>query len=190
MPSQANSTQDNLVPVIKRRSNMPASAKPVPEGFHTVTPAIVVKDAAKAIDFYKKALGAQELVRMPSPDGKIMHAELKIGLHAVGAFQDRHRKDNLRLLPVIFLQHASHQQIEFLVGTAQFHIGFQSDGIITLANGIEQLMNGDGLLFLEALVKLLALQHLRHGKFRRQPDKVLSRHLGKPARVEIDHSLL
>ena len=58
---------------------MTASAKPVPEGFHTVTPAIVVKDAAKAIEFYKKALGAQELVRMPSPDGKIMHAELKIG---------------------------------------------------------------------------------------------------------------
>ena len=58
---------------------MTASAKPVPEGFHTVTPAIVAKDAAKAIEFYKKALGAQELVRMPSPDGKIMHAELKIG---------------------------------------------------------------------------------------------------------------
>ena len=58
---------------------MTTSTKPVPEGFHTVTPAIVVKDAAKAIDFYKKALGAQELVRMPSPDGKIMHAELKIG---------------------------------------------------------------------------------------------------------------
>ena len=58
---------------------MTASAKPVPEGFHTVTPAIAVRDAAKAIEFYKKALGAQELVRMPSPDGKIMHAELKIG---------------------------------------------------------------------------------------------------------------
>jgi PhnB protein len=58
---------------------MTASAKPVPEGFHTVTPAIVVRDAAKAIEFYKKALGAQELVRMPGPDGKIMHAELKIG---------------------------------------------------------------------------------------------------------------
>lgn len=58
---------------------MTTSKNPVPEGFHTVTPAIVVRDAAKAIDFYKKALGAQELVRMPSPDGKIMHAELKIG---------------------------------------------------------------------------------------------------------------
>ncbi|MGC2695902.1 MAG: VOC family protein [Candidatus Angelobacter sp.] len=58
---------------------MTTSAKPIPEGFHSVTPALVVRDAAKAIDFYKKALGAQELMRMPSPDGKIMHAELKIG---------------------------------------------------------------------------------------------------------------
>jgi len=58
---------------------MTASAKPIPDGLHTVTPAIVVRDAAKAIDFYKKALGAQELMRMPGPDGKIMHAELKIG---------------------------------------------------------------------------------------------------------------
>jgi PhnB protein len=58
---------------------MAVSAKPIPEGFHTVTPALVVRDAAKAIDFYKKAFRAQELVRMPSPDGKIMHAELKIG---------------------------------------------------------------------------------------------------------------
>lgn len=58
---------------------MPASVQPIPEGFHTITPSLVVRDAAKAIDFYKKALGAQELVRMPSPDGKIVHAELKIG---------------------------------------------------------------------------------------------------------------
>ena len=58
---------------------MPASVKPIPEGFHTITPSLIVRDAAKAIDFYKKALGAEELVRMPSPDGKILHAELKIG---------------------------------------------------------------------------------------------------------------
>src|SRR4029077_12403906 len=51
-------------------------------------------------------------------------------------------------------------------------------------------MNGDGLLFLKALVKLLALQHLRHGKLGCQPDKVLSRHFGKPSRVEINHGLL
>jgi PhnB protein len=58
---------------------MTASSKPIPDGFHTVTAALTVKNAAKAIDFYKKALGAQELMRMPSPDGKIGHAELKIG---------------------------------------------------------------------------------------------------------------
>jgi uncharacterized glyoxalase superfamily protein PhnB len=57
-----------------------ADCKPVPEGFHRVTPHIVVGDANKAIEFYKKAFGAEEICRMPSPDGsKIMHAEIKIG---------------------------------------------------------------------------------------------------------------
>jgi PhnB protein len=58
---------------------MTTAKKPIPEGFHSVTPALVVRGAAQAIDFYKKALGAEELVRMPGPDGTIMHAELKIG---------------------------------------------------------------------------------------------------------------
>jgi len=58
---------------------MAPAKKPIPEGFHSVTPSLVVRDAPKAIDFYKKAFGAQELVRMPGPDGKIMHAEIKIG---------------------------------------------------------------------------------------------------------------
>ena len=50
-----------------------------PKGYHTVTPSIVVSDAAKAIDFYKRAFGAEEIGRMPGPDGRIMHAEIKIG---------------------------------------------------------------------------------------------------------------
>jgi uncharacterized glyoxalase superfamily protein PhnB len=59
---------------------MTRSNKPVPEGFHTVTPHITVKNAAEAINFYKRALGAEERMRMTGPDGKsIMHAELKIG---------------------------------------------------------------------------------------------------------------
>lgn len=58
---------------------MTASVKPVPDGFHTVTPSMVVSDAAKAIDFYTKVFGAEERMRMPSPDGKIIHAEIKIG---------------------------------------------------------------------------------------------------------------
>jgi PhnB protein len=51
----------------------------VPEGFHTVTPQLTLDNAAQAIDWYKKALGAEELGRAVGPDGKIMHAELRIG---------------------------------------------------------------------------------------------------------------
>ena len=51
----------------------------VPKGYHTVTPNLVVAGAVQAIDFYKKAFGAEEIMRFPGPDGKIMHAELKIG---------------------------------------------------------------------------------------------------------------
>ena len=53
--------------------------KAIPAGYHTVTPTLVVHDAAKAIEFYKKALGAQEVSRFDGPDGKIMHAEIRIG---------------------------------------------------------------------------------------------------------------
>jgi PhnB protein len=56
-----------------------AKVQPIPEGYHTATPYLVIRDAGKAIEFYKKAFGAQELFRMPSPDGKIMHAEIQIG---------------------------------------------------------------------------------------------------------------
>lgn len=58
---------------------MPKNVKPIPEGSHTVTPGLCVRGAAEAIKFYKKALGAEELMRMPGPDGRIMHAEIKIG---------------------------------------------------------------------------------------------------------------
>ena len=53
--------------------------KPVPAGYHAVTPYLSVRGAAEAIDFYKKALGAKELMRMPGPDGKVGHAEIQIG---------------------------------------------------------------------------------------------------------------
>ena len=53
--------------------------KPIPEGYHTVTPYLIVKGAASAIEFYKKAFGATELFRMDAPGGKIGHAEIKIG---------------------------------------------------------------------------------------------------------------
>jgi PhnB protein len=53
--------------------------KPVPEGYSTVTPYLVVKGAAKAIDFYKSAFGAKEVLRMDGPGGSIAHADLVIG---------------------------------------------------------------------------------------------------------------
>lgn len=56
-----------------------ANVKWKPDGYHTITPYLTVTGANEAIDFYKKAFGAQELYRMPGPNGKIMHAELKIG---------------------------------------------------------------------------------------------------------------
>jgi PhnB protein len=58
---------------------MHMATKPIPEGYHTVTPYLSVDDAAKAIDYYKKAFGAKERVRMDAPGGKIGHAELEIG---------------------------------------------------------------------------------------------------------------
>ncbi len=55
------------------------AVKPIPEGYHTVTPLLSVKGAARLIDFMKKAFGATEIYRFPSPDGGVMHAEIKIG---------------------------------------------------------------------------------------------------------------
>ncbi len=56
------------------------NVKAIPDGYHTVTPHIVIKDAAKAIEFYKKAFGAEEIARMPGPGGNgVMHAEIQIG---------------------------------------------------------------------------------------------------------------
>jgi len=52
---------------------------PIPAGYHTVTPALVVNNCVQALEFYKKAFGAQELSRLTAPDGKIAHAEIKIG---------------------------------------------------------------------------------------------------------------
>ena len=56
-----------------------APVKAIPEGMHTVTPHLVCSDAADAIAFYKKAFAAEEICRMPTPDGKVMHAAIRIG---------------------------------------------------------------------------------------------------------------
>ena len=53
--------------------------KPIPEGYHSVTPYLIVKNSAEAIEWYKTALGATEKMRLPGPDGSLMHAEFQVG---------------------------------------------------------------------------------------------------------------
>jgi uncharacterized glyoxalase superfamily protein PhnB len=68
-----------------------ATAKTLPQGQHSVTPHLVVRGAARAIDFYKEALGAEEDMRMPTPDGKNMHPEIQLGdskVYLVDDFDD------------------------------------------------------------------------------------------------------
>lgn len=55
------------------------SVKPIPDGYHCVTPYLCVNGAAKAIDFYERAFAAEELFRFPMPDGSIAHAEIQVG---------------------------------------------------------------------------------------------------------------
>jgi PhnB protein len=55
------------------------STKPVPDGYHSVTPYLIVDGAAAALDFYQRIFGAKERMRMPGPGGKVMHAEIEIG---------------------------------------------------------------------------------------------------------------
>ena len=56
-----------------------SKVKPIPEGYHSVTPYLCCRDAASAIEFYKSAFGATEVMRMGAPDGKVGHAEIRIG---------------------------------------------------------------------------------------------------------------
>jgi PhnB protein len=58
---------------------MSGKAKPIPEGYTSVTPYLSIRGAAKALDFYQQAFGAKELFRMPMPDGRVGHAEIQIG---------------------------------------------------------------------------------------------------------------
>ena len=58
---------------------MAGKVKPIPDGYHSITPYLIVDDGARALDFYKKAFNATEIMRMPAPGGKVGHAEIKIG---------------------------------------------------------------------------------------------------------------
>lgn len=68
-----------LYGMAKKKARPGKKVDPIPKGYHSVTPGLAVRDAAQALEFYKKAFGAKEKMRMPGPDGKIMHAEIMIG---------------------------------------------------------------------------------------------------------------
>jgi uncharacterized glyoxalase superfamily protein PhnB len=62
-----------------KKKSKPKKFEPIPKGFHTITPYLAIKGAAQAIDWYKKAFGAKELARQEGPEGKLIHARLRIG---------------------------------------------------------------------------------------------------------------
>jgi len=66
-------------PSAKKSAASNGKVSPIPSGYHAVTPYLSVRGAADAIDFYKQAFGAKEIMRMPGPDGKLGHAEVCIG---------------------------------------------------------------------------------------------------------------
>jgi PhnB protein len=74
-----NAPKAKKAPAKKAAAPAKKTAKPIPDGFHAITPYLTLKDTSAAIEFYKKAFGAVELFRMAAPDGKVGHAEIKIG---------------------------------------------------------------------------------------------------------------
>jgi len=74
---------------------MASQVKPIPPGYHAVTPYVCVDGAAEALEYYKRAFGATEIMRMPSPDGKIGHAEIEIGGSRI-MLADEHPEMNFR----------------------------------------------------------------------------------------------
>ena len=105
-------------------------------------------------------------------------------LHTVEAFDDRRHQDDLGLLAVAALQLASGNEVEFLVGAAQLNVGFEGDRVVALRQRVEQLVQGDGLFFLETLVELVALEHLRDGEVRGEADHALEAKIVEPLGVE------
>jgi PhnB protein len=81
MPTKKKSAPAKAKPAASAKSAKPAAPKlnPIPPGMHTVTPHLICAGASDAIAFYKKAFGAEEITRLPTPDGKLMHAAIRIG---------------------------------------------------------------------------------------------------------------
>ena len=123
-------------------------------------------------------------------DADVVAVGLRHLLHAVGAFEQRHGEHDLRKLVVVALQLASHEQVEFLVGAAEFDVGLERHRVVALRDGVEQLVHGDGLLFGEALVEVFALEHLRDRELGGQAHEAFVAELAQPLAVEADFGLV
>ena len=102
---------------------------------------------------------------------------------AIEPHQDGHGQDHLLGLIELALNFASHQQIEFLLGGAQLHIGLEHHGIVGHQQRIEQLVNGDGLIACQARAKVFVLQHPCQAVFSAQPHNIVAGELSQPFAV-------
>ncbi len=95
----------------------------IPDGYHTVTPGLTVRDGAKAIAFYQRAFGAQQVFRMDRPDGRLMHAELKIGNSIMMLGEENpqwgcHSPESLKDTPVSFYLYVADADAAFAQAVA------------------------------------------------------------------------
>ena len=104
-------------------------------------------------------------------DADVVVLALRHLLDAVQPFQQRHGQDALRLLAILLLQVAAHQQVELLVGAAEFNVGLERHRVVALHQRVEELVDADRVAGVEALVEVVALHHARHGVFGRQLDQ-------------------
>ena len=104
-------------------------------------------------------------------------------LDTIGAFQQRHSQHTLRLLAVFFLKLAPNQQVELLVGSAQFEVGLQFDRIVALQQRVQEFVNRNGHARPETLGEVVTLDHLRHRVAGRQLNEPPGTQLIAPLRV-------
>jgi hypothetical protein len=130
-----------------------------------------------------------EHLRRRFGDADVVVERLRHLVDAVQSFEQRQRQDALRLLTVMALQLAPDEQVEFLVRAAQLDVGLQRDGVVALRERIQELVNGDWLLFRVPFREVVALEHPRDRVFRGQADHAIRAECCEPLRVERDLGL-
>jgi hypothetical protein len=124
------------------------------------------------------------LRRLVDADGVV--ERLRHFLDAVEALEDFCHEDDLRRLAGVALEVAAHEEIEFLIGAAELDVALEHDGVVALHDGVEEFVDADGLLGLEALVEVFALEHLGDGGLGGEADQICVTELVEPLGVEAD----